>query len=290
MNVERRRVGGTEIIAMLDADFPDEPMSDSFPGITETELASAGRYPALETEDGRWRLRVRAWLVRHRDGDLLLDTGIGGATSPTQAWAPQVGAVRSTLEELGVPLNDIQTVVVSHVHDDHIGGLLADDGSPLCPNARYVIQRADVEWLRRAADTNEELAPVWALLGPLHASALVDAIGGDHRLRDDLSLRHAPGHTPGHQVLVVEDGDARMLLSGDTWNHPLQLASPERPSAPDEDPSGAAATRRTLVDDVLAHPGTTVAPTHFAEAFGELRTSGDDVIWVPVSTTGAPIV
>jgi glyoxylase-like metal-dependent hydrolase (beta-lactamase superfamily II) len=145
-----------------------------------------------------------------------------------------------------------------------------------------VIQRADVEWLQRAAGVDEELAPVWALFGPLHASELIDAIEGDHRLRDGIQLRHAPGHAPGHQVVVVEEGDDRMLLSADTWNHPLQLANPQRPSGPDDDHAGAAATRRVLLDDVLAHPGTVVAPTHFAEAFGELRGSRDDVVWVPV--------
>jgi glyoxylase-like metal-dependent hydrolase (beta-lactamase superfamily II) len=282
VNVERRRVGGTEVIAILDARFPDASMEDSFPGVTEAERASAtSRYPGLETEDGRWQLHVRAWLVRHRDGDVLLDTGIGGETSPTQAWAPQVGALGSSLAELGVALTDIPTVVVSHVHDDHIGGVLADDGTPLCPNARHLIQRADLAWLQHVADTDEELASVWALLGPLRAGGLVDAIDGDHRLHGGLLLRHAPGHTPGHQVVLIEDGDDRMLLSADTWNHPLQLTNPDRPSGPDDDHAAAAATRLTLLDEVRVHPGTIVAPTHFAEAFGEVHTSGNDAVWVP---------
>lgn len=283
MNVERRHVGNTEIIAILDADFPDASMGDSFPGVTDAELASAAtRYPGLTTAEGNWQLHVRAWLVRHRDGDVLLDTGIGGKSSPTQAWAPETGALRSTLEELGVASADIGTVVISHVHDDHIGGLVAEDGGPLCPNARYVVQRADVEWLQREAQADEELAPVWALFGPLHASDLVDAIEGDHRLHDGLLLRHAPGHTPGHQVMLVEEGADRMILSADTWNHPLQLTNPDRPSGPDDDHEGAAATRRALRDDVLAHPGTIVAPSHFAKAFGELTASVGDVVWVAV--------
>jgi glyoxylase-like metal-dependent hydrolase (beta-lactamase superfamily II) len=110
-------------------------MGDAFPGVTEAELASAARYPGLEIEDGRWQLRVRAWLIRHRDGDLLLDVGIGGATSPTQAWAPQVGTLQATLEELGVARTDIPTVVISHVHDDTSAACSPTTG-PRCARTR----------------------------------------------------------------------------------------------------------------------------------------------------------
>jgi glyoxylase-like metal-dependent hydrolase (beta-lactamase superfamily II) len=288
VSFETRRVGELEVTAILDADFPDESMSDSFPGVTAEELAAAATtYAGLVTSDGRWRLRVRSWLVRHGDGILLLDTGIGGVTSPTQAWAPQTGALRAALEEMGVALADIGTVAISHVHDDHIGGLLDDDGSPLCPNARFVLQRADHGWLRSVVEQDAEMAPVWALLAALESHDVLDLIEGDRRLGPALQLRHAPGHTPGHQVLVVEAGGQRMVLSADTWNHPLQLANPDRPSGPDTDHAASAAARRTLLDDVLAHPGTVVAPTHFAEAFGEIRGLGTDVTWVPARQTDA---
>lgn len=282
MSHETRRIGRFEITAIVDADMPDVAMTEAFPDIPARELEAAKvAFPDVSTDDDRWRLRVRAWVVRHPGGSLLLDTGLGGPTSPTQSWAQQPGALRSELDGLGIGLSDIDTVAISHVHDDHIGGLLADDGSPLCPNARYVIQRADVEWQRAAAADDDEAAAVWGLLAALEKAGLIDAIDGDHRVGDGADLRHLPGHTPGHQVLLLADGDERMVLSADTWNHPLQLANPDWPSGPDDDHAAAAASRRSLLADLDAHPSTLVAPTHFAESFGEVRPTADAWSWVP---------
>ena len=280
MTHESRRVGRFEITAIVDADIPDEPIEDAFPAIPAAELRAAkASFPGLYTDDDRWRLRIRAWVVRHDGGLLLLDTGIGDAASPTQEWASQTGALTDELEQLDIAVDDIATVVISHVHDDHIGGLLTDGRVPLCPNARYVVQRADVEWQRAAATSGPFAASVWRLLGTIEDAGAMEAIDGDHALSPGLSLRHLPGHTPGHQILAVEDAGARMVLSADTWNHPLQLANPDWPSGPDDDHAAAAAARRALLADLEGHPGTIVAPTHFAESFGEVRNVGDSWAW-----------
>src|SRR3954465_2067163 len=93
-------------------------------------------------------LRVRAWLIGHPAGLVLVDTGIGGPTSPTHEWVPSPGVLVAALAELGVAPGDIPTVVITHVHDDHIGGLLDATGTPAFPNARHVLQRGDLEWQR----------------------------------------------------------------------------------------------------------------------------------------------
>ncbi|MDP9329102.1 MAG: MBL fold metallo-hydrolase [Actinomycetota bacterium] len=283
MTHETRRVGRFEITAILDGDFPDEPITDAFPNIPAEALMSAkSAFPGVYTDDDHWQLRIRAWVVRHPQGLVLLDTGIGGATSPSASWAPEPGKFASVLDELGIALGDIDTVAISHVHDDHIGGLLADNGSPLCPNARYLVQRADVEWQRGAAAADTEAAPIWHLLETIEGAGLMEAIDGDHRLLAGAELRHLPGHTPGHQVLVLDDADQRTILAADTWNHPVQLANPDWPSGPDNDHAVAATSRRALLAVLDAHPGTIVAPTHFAEAFGEARKAGGIWTWVPV--------
>lgn len=282
MSHETRRIGRFEITAVLDADIPDEPMSDAFPDIPTTELEKAKiAFPDTYTEDDRWRLRVRAWLVRHPAGSVLLDTGLGGPASPAQSWAQQPGVLRAELDGLGIGLDAIDTVAISHVHDDHIGGLLTDDGSPVCANARYVVQRADVEWLRAAAVDDDEAATAWRLLETLEKAGLIDALDGDHRLGDGMDLRPLPGHTPGHQVLVLADGSERMVMSADTWNHPVQLANADWPSGSDDERAAAAASRRSLLADLDAHPGTLVGPTHFAESFGEIRPAPGAWSWVP---------
>src|SRR6185436_8278251 len=112
MTRESRRVGRFEITAIVDADMPDEPIEDAFPSIPAAELRAAkASFPGLYTDDDRWRLRVRAWVVRHDGGLLLLDTGIGDAASPPQEWASQTGALTDELEQLDIAVDDIATVV-----------------------------------------------------------------------------------------------------------------------------------------------------------------------------------
>ncbi len=144
------------------------------------------------------------------------------------------------------------------------------------------MQRADVEGRRAAAAADRDAAAVWGLLGAIEDAGVMDAIEGDHELSAGLTLRHLPGHTPGHQVLRVEDADARMVLSADTWNHPLQIANPQWPSGPDDDHAAAATARRTMLADLADHSGTIVAPTHFAEPFGELQRTGGGWAWAAV--------
>ena len=277
------RVGSVEVTAVLDADFASGPIVETFPDMPAGELLAAkASYPGVYAEDDRWRLYARAWLVRHAGGLLLFDTGLGGATSPTQSWAPVTGALVQELDAIGLAREHIDTVVISHAHDDHIGGVLDDAGAPMFPNARYVIQQADRDWLRDLAPTDEEAAACLALLRPLADAGILEVIGGDHRINTALQLRHLPGHTPGHQVLRIEAGTHRLILCADTWNHPMQFAHPDWPSGQDNHQAQSVAARRTLQAELLSHPGTIISPTHFAEAFGEMRTGEDGIAtWVP---------
>jgi glyoxylase-like metal-dependent hydrolase (beta-lactamase superfamily II) len=271
---ETRRIGRFEVTAILDADIPDEPITDAFPGLPEEALhAARERFPDLYLDDWRWRLRIRAWLIRGDDAPLLVDTGLGGPRSPAQEWTSTTGVLSETLHELGTARDDIGRVVITHAHEDHIGGALDDAGAPMCPNARYVIQRADVAWQRTIEGGTR------AVLVALQDAGVLEEIDGEHTLGPGLTLRHAPGHTPGHQVLIAEDGAERAMLSGDAWNHPLQIPMPDGFSGSDEDPAAAADTRRTLLADLDAHPATVVAPTHLVEAFGEVRRDGDAWSW-----------
>ena len=98
----------------------------------------------------------------------------------------------------------------------------------------------------------------------------MQTLEGDTSLSEHLELRHAPGHTPGHQVLRVASEGSRALLSADAFNHPAQLAHPDWPSGSDDDVDDAIATRRAILAELAAHRETVLAPTHFAESFGRV--------------------
>src|SRR5207249_551167 len=128
---ETVEVGGVRISALLDVDVSDEPIGVAFPGAPAEELLAAKEtYPSIYGPDDVWRLRVRAWLVRHPAGVLLVDTGVGPPTSPAMSWCPSPGELPATLAEMDASPEDVDTVVISHSHDDHLGGVLLTDGSP----------------------------------------------------------------------------------------------------------------------------------------------------------------
>lgn len=286
MTIATITIGHVEITALLDGISDDLPIVDAFPDAPRHALlAERARFPGVYGENDTWRLHVRAWLVRHPEGELLMDTGVGATVA--MAWFPEPGRLHEGLAEAGTAAHHVDTVVLSHIHDDHVGGTVTTDGEPAFPNARYVIQRADLETARAngtAADAGDEDAGVWeTLLAPLESAGLFEVIDGDRTLTGSLELHHAPGHTPGHQVMRVASEGSRALLSADTWNHPAQLAHPDWTSAPDGEPARAAATRRSMLAWLLSHPGTVVVPTHLAEAFGHV-TSGRDGLatWEPL--------
>jgi len=281
------QVGDIEVLALIDGDqILGSPIAKAYPDIpVERLMADRDLDPGISTPDGSHRLRVRAWLVRHPAGVLLVDTGIGGNGAPGVEWFGVRGMLLEALSETGTPPDAIDTVLLTHVHDDHIGGTVVFDNeqvpAPAFPNARYVLQAADREWQHELARTDEEDVAIESLLlRPLEAAGVLDLIEGDQRLADGLEAHLAPGHTPGHQVLRIRSRDQRAIISADAFNHRLQVGHPDWPSGSDEDPPLAAVTRRALLAEALSHPGTALAPSHFTVSFGYIRSGADDVaVW-----------
>jgi len=291
MSFERIDVGNLELFALLDADADiDEPIAEAFPGWPEGELLAHGdRHPGVYGANGTWHLKVRAWLVSHPGGAILVDTGIGTKGAPGPEWFGSAGLLREALAEAGTSPESIRTVVISHMHDDHIGGTVVFTGTggaptPAFPNARHVVQRADLEWQRAMANDSEDAAAAWdTLLAPLESAGLIDAIEGDTGLVEGIALHHLPGHTPGHQVVRLSSGSDRALICADALMHPAQVVHPEWPTAQDEDGAAAEASRTAMLAELIAHPGTVVAPTHFGEAFGEVLSGADGLpTWAPL--------
>jgi glyoxylase-like metal-dependent hydrolase (beta-lactamase superfamily II) len=294
MTFQRIDIGSIELLALLDGDAETGPITETFPDIPREDLlAWRAREPGLYGADDAWRLRVRAWLIRHPGGVILVDTGVGQPGSPTLAWFPQPGELFAALSETGTPPGAIDTVVISHVHDDHIGGTVTFETDatrdeplavPAFPNARYLLQSADWEYLQEEARTSSEDAALFEiLLRPIDEHDQLDLLDGDRDLADGIQLHHLPGHTPGHQIVRLRSEGTRAVISADTFNHPGQLPHPDWPSGPDWHHARAAAARRALLAELLSAPGTTVAPTHLTAAFGRVEAGRDGLAgWVPM--------
>ncbi|MET8051440.1 MULTISPECIES: MBL fold metallo-hydrolase [unclassified Streptosporangium] len=237
-------VAGVEVFPLCDAVGPmgdsiRRPMREMFPG-------------GCHGEPDEWILHFHCYLLRDAAGrTVLVDTGIGPDDSPASSWAPVPGALGAELARVGTAPEEVAAVVITHLHSDHAGGAVVA-GAPAFPNARYVLQRAEID---AAAET--VLDHVVRPLGER-----VQAVDGGAEVLPGIRVLLAPGHTPGHQIVQVGD----LLLTGDVVLHPVQLENPRVTYLYDDDPELAAATRVELLDRVRAERGT-IGTAHFAEPF-----------------------
>ena len=264
-------VGTVQVTAVCDVtgDFP-APLERAFPGVEAAAWEPWRRHhPEAFSGEDRWRLRDWCFVVRARDRVVLVDTGVGGPGVPGADWIGAPGRLPAGLAAAGVEPDEIDLVVLTHLHLDHIGWNLAWDGDrprPRFPRARYLVQRADWELFATEGDDNDREA-FDRCAGPLQTLGVAELLDGDRTLDAELTLLHTPGHTPGSQSLLVRSGEDALLLWGDVANHPAQVGEPDWGPGSDVQPEVAAGTRRRLLDRVEGE-GMWLAPAHFPEPFG----------------------
>ncbi|WP_422743716.1 MBL fold metallo-hydrolase [Micromonospora sp. WMMD754] len=244
-------VGSITVTALLDGAGPFfQPREEAFPGATDAQWHEADRRdPDAVGPDGGWWLPFRAFALRAGDGPVtLVDAGIGPADALAASWAPVPGRLPAELTAAGIDPADVRTVVLTHLHSDHVGW-----AGPLFGNADHLVQRAELD----ALELFHPDLPA-RLLGPLRAAGRLRVLDGETRLTPGVRVLSTPGHTPGHQSVLVEHGDDRLLVTGDLLVHSIQLVDPSLPYAHEEDPPRARASRestlRTLSPLLLATP------------------------------------
>jgi glyoxylase-like metal-dependent hydrolase (beta-lactamase superfamily II) len=209
-------------------------------------------------------------LVRSRTQTVLVDTGLGEASHPFggaggRLWA-ELAAVRQRPE-------DVDVVVISHGHLDHIGGLV-QDGEPAFPQARYLMSEAD--WtLWTSEETLAQMpeavaAPAREQLPPLEAAGVLERTDGEGEVAPGVRVLPAPGHTPGHLAVEVQGA---LLFAVDAVLHPLQVERPELGCGTDADAATAIMTRRSLLARA-SDRGLLVGASHIDSLFSVER-SGD---------------
>jgi glyoxylase-like metal-dependent hydrolase (beta-lactamase superfamily II) len=266
-------LGSFEVTPLCDGWAP-LPLDDEAPGQVVDWDAQRSHFPwAFPPADtANWAWHVHAFLIRHPEGIVLVDTGIGSFGRPPFEVE---GRVDEELASLGVGLEEVQHVALTHLHGDHAGGACAPDGSPLFPNARYHVHPEDWAFFGTHR-TPKDFTGRFAMAG-LEELGVLDLDPSDHEVVPGLSVRHAPGHTPGHRVIQLEDGTRSLLLVGDLLHTPPQVAQPTWVSNHDEDPE-LAAEHRALWIDAADREGWAVCVGHFGRPFGHVTAAG----WSPV--------
>ncbi|WP_321908494.1 MBL fold metallo-hydrolase [Burkholderia cepacia] len=218
-------------------------------------------------------VHINCYVVRGAGRTVLIDAGAGGF----RQWG---GQLRTNLALAGIEPAAIDTILLTHAHPDHVGGLVNGAGEIAFPNAELVVHRREVGFWQD--DGNLSRASERARGNFLVARRVFDAYGDRLRLFDDgqvlpgINALPIPGHTDGHTGYVLESRDQGLLVWGDVVHFPhIQIQRPEVSIAFDHDASLAAATRSRLLDQVSSE-GLLIAGMHLGErGFARIeRTNG----------------
>ncbi|GAA1295782.1 MBL fold metallo-hydrolase [Saccharothrix xinjiangensis] len=237
---------------------------------------------------------VQTWLLRSGGRTILVDTGVGNHKDRpgSPVWHHLDTDFLGELAKAGVRPEDVDLVVNTHLHVDHVGWntrLDGDDWAPTFPNATYLVSRADFDFWNpanghrpRLGDGNRNVFE--DSVAPVREAGQVLLWEDRHVIDRDLRLELAPGHTPGSAVLALESGTDRALFVGDLLHTPFQIVEPDTNTCFCEDPAEAAATRHRLLGRA-GDTGALVVPAHLAGHGGAevVRDGGKFAIkaWAP---------
>jgi len=225
--------------------------------------------------------------VRSRRDTLLFDTGMGPSGSPLAELFGTAGRLQAELDEAGAASEDIDIVVLSRLHPDHVGGNIVRDRGDAAlafPRARYLVHEDDWAAFHRP-DVQERfpLAFVESTITPLQTLGALELIAVEHSVTPEVTLVGAPGHTPGHMIASIESDGERAVLVADALLHPAQVTEPDWSSMFDMAPDQDRRTRRQLLDE-LEDQDLLFAASHFPDpSFGRIVRHHGRRYWEPLA-------
>lgn len=226
---------------------------------------------------------VNAYLVNTGNKLVLIDAGAA------KLFGPGLGNIVDNLRAAGYTPEQVDTVLVTHLHGDHINGLVTPDGQRVFTNAEVWSAKADNDfWLSEAIANQapKDFQPFFKMsrdaAAPYLAAGKWKTFDSDRELLAGVSSVDTHGHTPGHVSYLFQSGDQRLLVLGDlVHNHAVQFARPEVAFEFDNDPKQAVATRKRIFHKA-AREKLMVAGMHLPfPGVGHVRKEAKGYAWVP---------
>jgi glyoxylase-like metal-dependent hydrolase (beta-lactamase superfamily II) len=274
--VLRWNLGDLTVTALNDGWF-----QGSLDLVTGLDKAEAGRLQVAGFRPEQPVVTLNAFLITGAGRKpVLIDTGYGGFGPET------MGRVPAALALTGVKAEEVETVLVSHLHPDHVGGLVTQDGQAAYPNAEIVVHAAETRhWLPDEALSKapEGAKPYFEgarkALAP-YRTRMREHEGGE--VAPGITALHLPGHTPGHCGFRIVSGDKSLVSFTDVVHLPaIQFKRPEAGVAFDVDGDQARATRKRVLEEVAADRSF-IAGNHLEfPALGYVARDGQGYSFVP---------
>ncbi len=256
---DRIRVGNVEIAAALDM-VP--PPRDPTIFIRDYPREAWAPYEDEVLEDGMLQLYYGCFFVRSQGKTILVDTGMG--PGPHAHLEGRTGNLLGALRGAGVEADDVDIVIHTHLHPDHVGWNVdhsGDSPKPNFPNARYLGPRKDWEHFMKP-EILPDAPHISQNVIPLDALGAIDFIDDGYSVTDEITTLETPGHTPGHQVILVASGGERAAIIGDLIHNPVQIHEPDWCAFVDTSPEDTRRSRKAFMDRA-EREGMIVAAGHF---------------------------
>lgn len=278
----RMHIGRFEVTAMLDGTHP-------FQAERFAVGAKPGQVNALLGEQllkSPFEGMINAFVVNTGDRLILIDAGAGNL------YGKDGGGLVAALKASGYSPDQIDDVFITHLHEDHAGGVMLD-GKPVFPNAMIHVSKRDSDfWLdnRNQDSVGSLLKPffpaIQKVVAPYIAAGRFKTFEGDAPLLPGLRPLAAPGHTPGHTYYLLQEGGQSILFWGDTVHmQPVQMPDPDIAIEYDWDVPSAIAARKSALA-LASKNGWWVAGAHISfPGIGHVLAEGAGYRWIPTNYT-----
>jgi len=279
----RMKVGDLEVTALLDGSAVFDPH-----WLTGKKVAMDRVEKDLHDDPHLLDVGDAGFLVNTGKQLILVDAGAG-----TWYGGGALGHLVDSLRSAGYAPEEVDRVLVTHLHSDHVGGLTTQDGKRVFPNADVFVSKAESDfWLSPeiAAKAPKDAQPFFqsaqAIAAPYIEAGKWHTFSGSEASVDEVHLVSLNGHTPGHTGYEFSSNGQKILFWGDTIHVEIvQLRHPAITVVFDIDHAAAAATRKQLLP-TLASESVMIAGPHMPfPGLGRLRKEGNGYIWAPVVFT-----
>ncbi len=267
------KIGEMTIVAVNEMSGPTFPATKMFPHVMPEFIAkhTNSLIPHfIEAQRGLINMSYHSYLITTPRHKIIVDTGIGNGKIRGQE-VPFLHEQRSNfienLSTAGFSVADIDLVVCTHLHVDHVGWntRLVDGGwQPTFPNARYIFGRKEFEFWSGQFNRgdNPGRGSFEDSVMPVVKTGQVELAESNHIITNGIYFEAAYGHSPGHMVVHVIGNRDHAIMTGDVVVHPLQIFDPNLATRFCADPEQAAVTRRSVLDRI-ANTSTLFLPAHF---------------------------
>jgi len=263
-------IGTVRIAPIVEIEDAGKIIQEGIPSVTQEGIIKIDWLkPHFVDDSGSLKAVVQAFVVETPACCILVDTCIGNSKvrESIPEWNDLQTDFLSHLEKAGYQKEDIDIVICTHLHFDHVGWntmLVGGKWVPTFPHARYLFVEKEFNYWKDhpEREAEDDHAGVNDSVLPVFEAGLVTLVPYNHSMSEGISLIPTPGHTPFHVSVLIKSGTEQAIITGDALHHPCQIAHPEWGSVYDSDNDQARISRKALLDR-FADGRTLMIGSHF---------------------------